>query len=131
MPASLRCEIFPSDLDATVDFYVQVLAFRLVRDERASGHPYVALERGDVKLGAAARTEVPDRDQRRPPTGVELVLEVDSLEADRERVAQAGWPVVEDVTHRPWGLSDFRLLDPSGCYWRITEASSTPRTPSR
>ncbi len=131
MPASLRCEIFPSDLDATVDFYVKVLAFRLIRDERTSDHPYVALERGDVKLGAATRNEVPEREQRRPPTGVELVLEVDSLEADRERVAQTGWPVLEDVTHRPWGLSDFRLLDPSGYYWRITEASSTPRTPSR
>jgi lactoylglutathione lyase len=128
--ATLRCEIFPSDLDATVGFYVEVLAFRLVRDERASDHPYVALERGDVKLGAAARPEVPDRDPRRPPTGVELVLEVDDLEADRERVAQTGWPVIEDITHRPWGLSDFRLLDPSGYYWRITEASSTPRTPS-
>lgn len=130
MSATLRCEIFPSDLDATVGFYVEVLAFRLVRDERASDHPYVALERGDVKLGAAARPEVPDRDPRRPPTGVELVLEVDDLEADRERVLQTGWPVIEDITHRPWGLSDFRLLDPSGYYWRITEASSTPRTPS-
>ena len=131
MPATLRCEIFPSDLDATVGFYVDVLAFRIVRDERAADHPYVALERGDVKLGAATRIEVPNRDQRRPPTGVELVLEVDDLEADRKRVAQTGWPVVEDVTHRPWGLSDFRLLDPSGYYWRITEASSTRRTPSR
>ena len=131
MPATLRCEIFPSDLDATVDFYVQVLAFRVVRDERTADRPYVALERGDVRLGAAKGSEVLDRQPRRPPTGVELVLEVDDLEADRERVGQAGWPVVEEITERPWGLSDFRLLDPSGYYWRITEASSTPRTPSR
>jgi lactoylglutathione lyase len=130
-PASLRCEIFPADLGATVDFYVKVLAFDLVRDERTAEHPYVALERGDVKLGAAARKDVASREHRRPPTGVELVLEVEDLEADRERVAEANWPVVEDITPRPWGLSDFRLLDPSGYYWRITEASSTPRTPSR
>jgi lactoylglutathione lyase len=120
VPASLRCEIFPSDLEATVDFYVKVLAFDLVRDERKAEHPYVALERGDVKLGAAARKDTASRDHRRPPTGVELVLEVDDLEADRERVAQNGWPLEEDITHRPWGLSDFRLLDPSGYYWRIT-----------
>ncbi len=87
MSAALRCEIFPSDLDATVDFYVQVLAFRVIRDERAAKHPYVALERGDVRLGAAARDEPRDREPRRPPTGVELVLEVDDLEADREREA--------------------------------------------
>ncbi len=120
MPASLRCEIFPSDLDATVDFYTNVLAFRVVRDERTADHPYVALERGDVRLGAAARAEPEDREDRRPPTGVELVLEVDDLEADRERVAQNGWPLEDDITHRPWGLSDFRVLDPSGYYWRIT-----------
>jgi lactoylglutathione lyase len=118
--AALRCEIFPSDLDATVDFYVEVLAFRVIRDERTADHPYVALERGEVRLGAVARAEPEDRDQRRPPTRVELVLEVDDLEADRERVAQSGWPLEEDITHRPWGLSDFRLLDPSGYYWRIT-----------
>ena len=120
MSAALRCEIFPSDLDATVDFYMNVLAFRLIRDERTAEHPYVALERGEVRLGAAARAEPEDREKRRPPTGVELVLEVDDLEADRERVAQNGWPLEEDITHRPWGLSDFRLLDPSGYYWRIT-----------
>jgi len=129
--ATLRCEIFPADLDATVDFYVRVLAFRVIRDERASDHPYVALERGKVRLGATARTEVADRGPRRPPTGVELVLEVESLNAERKRVVVSGWPVVEEITDRPWGLADFRLLDPSGYYWRITEASSTPRTPSR
>ncbi len=131
MAASFRCEIFPSDLDATVDFYVRVLAFRVVKDERSADRPYVALERGAVRLGAAARPDVSDREHRRPPTGEELVLEVDDLAADRERVAQTAWTVVEDVTPRPWGLEDFRLLDPSGYYWRITEASSTPRTPSR
>ncbi len=120
MSTSLRCEIFPFDLDATVDFYVQVLAFQVVRDDRATDDPYVAFERGAVRLGAAARPEIADREQRRPPTGVELVLEVESLEVDRARVAENGWPVVEDITERKWGLSDFRLLDPSGYYWRIT-----------
>jgi catechol 2,3-dioxygenase-like lactoylglutathione lyase family enzyme len=76
VPASLRCEIFPVDLDATVDFYVNVLAFDLIRDERTADRPYVALERDDVRLGAAARTDTESRE-------------------------------------------------------RITEASSTPRTPSR
>jgi uncharacterized glyoxalase superfamily protein PhnB len=52
--------------------------------------------------------------------GVELVLEVDDLRAERARVAEAGWPVVEEITERPWGLADFRLLDPDGYYWRVT-----------
>jgi catechol 2,3-dioxygenase-like lactoylglutathione lyase family enzyme len=120
MTATLRCEKFPSDLDATIAFYSAVLGFDLVRDNRGSASPYVALARGEVLIGAAARREIVDRSQRRPVVGVELVLEVDDLEADRARVAAAGWPIEEDVSDRPWGLRDFRLLDPSGYYWRIT-----------
>ena len=119
----MRCEIFPADLDATVQFYVEVLGFCLVRDERRAQSAYVALERGQVRVGAAARPEVGDREMRRPPLGVELVLEVDDLDAERRRAAAANWPVTEDVMVRPWGLRDFRLLDPSGYYWRITSSS--------
>jgi lactoylglutathione lyase len=120
MTAFLRCEIFPSDLDATAAFYTAVLGFDIERDERAAESPYLALRRGAVRLGAAHRAPIGDPADRRPPTGVELVLETDDLDADRERVAQAGWPVIEDITPRPWGLRDFRLLDPSGYYWRVT-----------
>ena len=120
MPASLRCEIFPADLDATLAFYVDVLGFGVVRDERHTAEPYLALRRGAVELGAAARPRVADPQARRPPIGVELVLEVDDLDADRARVAAAGRPVTEDITARPWGLRDFRMLDPDGYYWRVT-----------
>jgi lactoylglutathione lyase len=122
--ASLRCELFPADLDEAIAFYVQVLAFRVARDDRAADVPYVSLERDQVRVGLAQRSAVHDRDQRRPPVGVELVLEVDDLHADHDRVASAGWPLEEDLTVRPWGLSDFRLLDPAGYYWRLTTRSS-------
>ncbi len=48
------------------------------------------------------------------------MLEVDDLDEEHARVTAAGWPLAEDLTGRPWGLRDFRLLDPSGYYWRIT-----------
>jgi lactoylglutathione lyase len=122
MSVTLRIEIFPNDLGPTVDFYTGVLDFDLVRDESAAEAAYVALERGDVKLGAAARPDHrPDRDHRRPPTGVELVLEVDDVEAELDRVRSRGWPIEEQLTLRPWGLRDFRLLDPNGYYLRITQ----------
>jgi lactoylglutathione lyase len=121
--AWLRCELFPADLDEAVAFYVQVLAFRVVRDEREAEARYVALERDRVHLGLAERSAFPDRDQRRPPIGVELVLEVDDLQADHERVTSAGWALEEDLTDRSWGLSDFRLLDPAGYYLRLTTRS--------
>jgi predicted enzyme related to lactoylglutathione lyase len=119
MGAMLRCELFPSDLDGAVTFYVRVLGFAVVRDERAAPHPYVALERDQVRPGLARRPAV-DQAQRRPPTGVELVLEVDDLNAEYDRVLAAGCDLAEDMALRPWGLRDFRVLDPSGYYWRIT-----------
>ena len=120
MVADLRIEIFPDDLDRAVDFYVRVLGFSLVRDERNVEWGYVALELGRVRVGAAWRSSV-DPAPRRPPVGVELVLETDDLDAARRRVVDEGWPVDDDVQAQPWGLRDFRVLDPSGYYWRLTE----------
>jgi lactoylglutathione lyase len=120
MPTTLRCEIFPADLDVTADFYTKVLGFRIVGHQRDSDAPYLALERGEIRLGAARRPPAPEPEARRPPVGVELVLEVDDLASERARVRAASWPVTEEVVTRPWGLRDFRLLDPDGYYWRIT-----------
>ncbi|HEY4992933.1 MAG TPA: VOC family protein [Nakamurella sp.] len=119
MPTSLRLEIFPADLNATVRFYVDLLGFALAADRRADARPYLALERDDVRIGAVA---VPGGTPaaRRPPTGVEIVLEVDYLHAERDRIRLAGWPIEEDIMRRPWGLQDFRVLDPDGYYLRFT-----------
>lgn len=118
MPAALRVEVFVADLDATVDFYVRVLRFTLARDERADG--YVALHRDGVRVGAARRGLLADVAVRRPPSGVELVLDVDDLDAEVTHVLREGWPLEEPVTQRSWGLRDARLLDPDGYYWRLT-----------
>lgn len=120
MAELLRCELFPSDIDGAVRFYVEVLEFEIVRDDRGATPSYVALSRGSVLLGLAQRYEVEDQTQRRPPVGVELVLEVANLAAAHQRVVSAGWPLAEDLTARPWGSVDFRVLDPAGYYWRIT-----------
>ena len=118
---TLRFEIFPDDLDATVEFYMRVLRFRLIADRRDEPSPYVSLQRGSVRVGAARRA-VPDaRVARLPPAGVELVLEVDDVVAERDQITAAGWPIAEDLRDRPWGLRDFRVLDPAGYYLRITD----------
>ena len=120
MPARLRFEIFPEELDRTVEFYVRVLDFELLRDDREAVEPYVYMRRGEVRIGAVPGSHAPARALRRPPVGIELVLEMDDLEAERARILSAGWTLEEDVIERPWGLRDFRLLDPDGYYWRIT-----------
>jgi lactoylglutathione lyase len=119
MDLTLRFEIFTADLDATVDFYQRVLGFQLT-DDRRDQDDYVALRRGAVRVGAV-REAVPDEPAaRRPPTGVELVLEVDDVAAERDRVGAAGWPLDDDLRDQSWGLRDFRILDPDGYYLRIT-----------
>ena len=120
MPTTLRLEIFPADLNATVRFYVDLLGFTLVTDRRGDEQPYLALERDAVRIGAAARPGEGSPAQRRPPGGVEIVLEVDYLHAERDRIRHAGWPIEEDIVRRPWGLQDFRVTDPDGYYLRIT-----------
>ena len=121
---SLRFEIFTADLDSVAAFYTQVLGFDLARDERAAPVGYVALDRDGVHIGAASRGDPVDRSARRPPTGIELVLEVDDLDAEHDRVVASGWPIEEQRQDRPWGLTDFRILDPAGHYLRITNRSA-------
>ena len=120
MEMTLRFETFPADLDAAVDFYTRVLRFSVTKDQRGDPAAYVAMRRGAVRVGAARRA-VPDAHAaRRPPAGVELVLEVDDVAGERDRVVAAGWPLDEDLQDRPWNLKDFRILDPAGYYLRIT-----------
>lgn len=124
MTMTTRFEIFSVDLDAAVAFYRGVLGFTVAADRRAADDPYVALLRGTVRIGVAQRG--PGRPEwRRPPTGVEIVLEVDDVDAERERVVGQGWPLDADLVDRPWGLRDFRVLDPDGYYLRITSRTGS------
>jgi lactoylglutathione lyase len=124
MEMTLRFEIFPSDLDEVVDFYTRVLRFGVTKDQRHEPSAYVSMRRGAVQVGAARRAvpeAVPDaRAARLPPAGVELVLEVDDVGGERDRVVAAGWPLEQDLQDRPWGLTDFRIIDPAGYYLRVT-----------
>jgi len=108
------------DIDAFVSFYVGVLRFSVVHDDRPDSGAYVALQRGDVRIGAVAAGEETDGSRRLPPQGIEIVLETDDLEHERAAVRRAGRELAEDVVERPWGLCDFRLLDPDGHCIRVT-----------
>ena len=117
--AALRMEIFCDDIESVVDFYTRVLRFTVVKDQRDGEWPYVAVQRGSIRLGIAHRDHRVEAASRRPPTGVELVFEVEDVVADRDLVA-ALWSLEEDLVLRPWGLTDFRVLDPAGYYVRLT-----------
>jgi len=75
----------------------------VTKDQRHEPDAYVSMQRGAVQVGAARRS-VPDaRAARLPPAGVELVLEVDDVVGERDRVVAAGWPLEQDLQDRPWG----------------------------
>jgi predicted enzyme related to lactoylglutathione lyase len=119
---SVRLELFPHDLDAFLDFYTRVLGFVVERDDRDSTVPYASVSLGHVHIGAVRAWGDTDPTLRLPPQGVEIVLEVDDVDALRTVVAQR-WELAEDLVDRPWGLRDFRLVDPEGNYLRITNRS--------
>jgi len=55
MSMTSRWEIFPDDLGAAAEFYVRVLGFEIVKDERDTDAPYLSLQRGQARIGAAQR----------------------------------------------------------------------------
>ena len=128
MPAFLRIEIFPSDMQRSIDFYTQVLRFNLLRHE----DDYAYFQRDGIFIGALVGPDAhhpqgaisAKREYRLAPTGVEIVMEVDDLEKERELVVHTGWALDADVKLQSWGLRDFRVIDPDGYYLRITEHST-------
>jgi predicted enzyme related to lactoylglutathione lyase len=118
----LSYEVFHRDLRALVDFYVGVLGFQASGADPSSGH--VVVRRDDVRVGCC-RHEAADPSPCRPPNGSEIVLRVDDIRAEYDRVLATGWPIADPLQRRPWGLTDFRVFDPAGQYLRVT--STVPR----
>ena len=106
----LRIEMFPADIERFVDFYTRVLRFELVVDRRSDLHPYVAVRRGETRIGAAETEAAVDPAARAVPSGIEVVLEVEDLRAERDAIASAGSPLDVDIAEQPWGLEDFRCV---------------------
>jgi len=121
--ATLRLELFTSDLPASLDFYGRVLGFDQ-EAERPGG--YTPLAKGSVRIALNLRSDL-DEDHpirmtahERPGRGVEIVLEVGDIEAVYQHVVSEKWPRSAELKRQPWGLTDFRVLDPDGYYWRVT-----------
>jgi catechol 2,3-dioxygenase-like lactoylglutathione lyase family enzyme len=137
MAVRLRLELFVDDLDASVAFYTQLLGFRVDR----RGDDYISVSRGAVVFGLGPVSKLPvrghgpgftqDRLAADKGPGVEIVLEVDDLATltALHDHCQAHTVVVEALQRRPWGLSDFRLVDPDGYYLRVTHGDATRDRP--
>ena len=121
----LRLELFVEDMGESVRFYRRALGFEVVREVRGD---YASLRSGDIMLGIGPIAKLPDTGgyftrsiaSQRRGLGVEIVMEVDDLSAAHRRVLNSGHTVFEPPQQRPWGLRDFRIVDPDGYYLRVT-----------
>jgi uncharacterized glyoxalase superfamily protein PhnB len=124
---TLRLELFVDVLAVSRDFYTRVLNF--TADETHVGG-YTPMTHGNVVLGLNLRSSLPNdhpvqlKGNERPGRGVEIVLEVDDIEALYARVCSQAWPIASPLQRQAWGLSDFRLIDPDGYYVRLTSRNT-------
>lgn len=124
-----RIELFVSDVETSVRFYEAALGFRLDRRDE----DYASLRRGQAMLGLGAVAKLPEdgpgpgftqaRVSGARGAGVEIVLEVEDLDDALARFEGAGGRLAEPIRTRPWGLRDFRIVDPDGYYIRVTTAA--------
>lgn len=114
----LSYEVFHKDVHALVNFYVDVLGFNAPGADPSAD--YVVVRRDGIRIGCCLHPEA-EPNHRKPPHGSEIVLRVDDLHAEYDRVAASGWRIEDDLQKRPWGLTDFRVFDPTGQYLRITD----------
>lgn len=122
----IRLELFVKSVPASRDFYTRVLGF-----DEISYQPddYSVYRKGNIQIALQAQAQLPadhplkPQKNERTGLGIEIVLEVEDLDNAYERVLQEKWPLSAPLAERPWGLRDFRVLDPDGNYLRVTTSS--------
>jgi catechol 2,3-dioxygenase-like lactoylglutathione lyase family enzyme len=117
-------ELFVGDLERSIVFY-EALGFTEVGRRWADG---LIIGRGAAKItlqGDAHAVEgphyfTPDIGRRPRGTGVEIVIQVEDVDALFATARAAGLDVVKAIQDREWPARDFRLADPDGYFLRIT-----------
>ena len=127
-PVGVRFELFVDDVEQSVAFYAAALGLQPPPSYDPQG--YVPVGAGRVRIGIQRRSALPAKHHFRPAhfagprgVGVEIVIEVDDVHAAFARareVAVSHGGQVEPLAARPWGQTDFRLIDPDGYYVRVT-----------
>lgn len=118
----LSLELFVESPEKSIDFYRRVLGFEV---QGSASTEYTMLENGDAVVAINSRSVLSiDHPLRiasgqRAGLGVEIVLKVADVEDAYRAAKESGWPV-SDLALQPWGLRDFRLVDPDGYYVRVT-----------
>ncbi|MBX4892076.1 MULTISPECIES: VOC family protein [Rhizobium] len=121
----LGLELFVEAPEKSLDFYQRVLGFEI---QGTASAEYTMLRNGDAVVSVNARSVLSNdhpvrvENGERPGLGVEIVMRVADVEGAYRIAKDSGWPV-SDLALKPWGLRDFRLVDPDGYYVRVTSTS--------
>ena len=104
-----------SDVDVSVEFYVNILGFELVEQW---GPPFAMVKRGDLTLwlsgpGSSAARPLADGSQPLPGGWARLVLQTDDLASLVEKLTQAGAHFRGPIVSGPGG-KQVLANDPSG-----------------
>lgn len=120
----LRLLLVVTDMKTSQWFYENVLGFSLLNQYPDGYHSFT---KGSVIIalseqGSEAAAFEPAAASRVPRgRGMELIIEVADLDEEYMRVTNSQWGNVEPKRLQPWDLRDFRVTDPDGYYWCVTE----------
>ncbi|HEX6207934.1 MAG TPA: VOC family protein [Actinomycetota bacterium] len=105
---------YVEDLDRSVAFYRDVLGL----EHRLTDEAYAEFSAGGTKLGFFPRSSLPDLLGREARSGGspdgEIVLLVEDVDAEADRLRGAGVEILTGPVERPWGHRTVHLLDPDG-----------------
>jgi lactoylglutathione lyase len=116
-------EFFVSDVERSIAFYER-LGLRVLRRwedwvRLGLGDSFITLQ-GDAHAVKGPHYFTPDIGHSPRGTGVEIVFEVDDVDAVYARAQAGGLNVVKPIQDREWKARDFRVADPDGYFVRFT-----------
>ena len=113
---SSRVLLYPADWERSMRFYTETLGLRVYREYGSGGRVTgVVLFLGGGFLELASG--------RRPPEqrGILLWLQVPDVDAEHQRLVDAGLDIDQPPEDMPWGLREMELHDPDGTRLRLVE----------
>ncbi|WP_253800736.1 VOC family protein [Kitasatospora paracochleata] len=110
-----------ADVDASLDFFRTHLGYRLAM--AADG--FASLTRddaaADIVLLRRGIDILPPEQREQQAAGLILALTVTGIEAEEQRLREAGAPITMPLREEPWGERLFQLTDPNGVVVQLVE----------
>lgn len=120
-----------ADVDASRAFFCTHLGYRVT----AAADGFASLTRGDaaadVMLLRSGSEVLPPEQRDRRATGLIFALTVTDIEAEEQRLREAGAPITMALREEPWGERLFQLTDPNDIVIQFVEWAADPDEPAQ